>query len=185
MDERAEVMQALLELDCMPAGMELFPAANDDQWTWITKVIDESDYYIVLIGGHYGSVSAITGQSYTEMEYRYAVDAGSLSSRSFTRIQPLSRHQERNPPKTSARGYRSFAHSQRRDCASTGDLQPILAQRVSRSLTQLIKQYPAVGWLRASHLTSPVSAEEVLRLSERKEARAAPSLNGIPLDGDS
>src|SRR3954452_6935014 len=28
-DERAEAIQALLELDCMPAGMELFPAAND------------------------------------------------------------------------------------------------------------------------------------------------------------
>ena len=32
-DERQEVMQALLELDCIPAGMELFPAANEDQWT--------------------------------------------------------------------------------------------------------------------------------------------------------
>jgi hypothetical protein len=31
-DERAEVIQALLELDCMPAGMELFPASTDQQW---------------------------------------------------------------------------------------------------------------------------------------------------------
>jgi hypothetical protein len=29
MEERNEAMQAILELDCMPAGMELFPAAND------------------------------------------------------------------------------------------------------------------------------------------------------------
>ena len=28
--ERQEVMQALLELDCIPVGMELFPAADDD-----------------------------------------------------------------------------------------------------------------------------------------------------------
>lgn len=41
-DERQEVMQALLELDCIPAGMELFPAANEDQWTLIKKVIDDS-----------------------------------------------------------------------------------------------------------------------------------------------
>jgi hypothetical protein len=34
-EERKEVMQALLELDCMPAGMELFPAANEDQWSLI------------------------------------------------------------------------------------------------------------------------------------------------------
>jgi hypothetical protein len=28
-DERQEIMQALLELDWFPAGMELFPAANE------------------------------------------------------------------------------------------------------------------------------------------------------------
>jgi uncharacterized protein DUF4062 len=33
--ERTEVMQALLELDCIPAGMELFPANNDEQWDFI------------------------------------------------------------------------------------------------------------------------------------------------------
>lgn len=27
-EERQEVMNALLELDCIPSGMELFPAAN-------------------------------------------------------------------------------------------------------------------------------------------------------------
>jgi hypothetical protein len=37
--ERQEVMQALLELDCMPSGMELFPAANDSQWNFIQRVI--------------------------------------------------------------------------------------------------------------------------------------------------
>jgi hypothetical protein len=61
-EERAEVMQALLELDCMPAGMELFPAASEDQWRWIKRVIDESDYYLVIIGGKYGSVHPETGQ---------------------------------------------------------------------------------------------------------------------------
>jgi hypothetical protein len=75
-DERAEVMQALLELNCMPAGMELFPAANEDQWNWIKKVVDESDYYMVIIGGRYGTISERTGISYTEMEYRYAVEVG-------------------------------------------------------------------------------------------------------------
>ena len=69
-------MQVLLELDCMPAGMELFPASNDTQWNWIRKVIDESDYYIVIVGGRYGSVHPESGISYTEMEYRYAVDTG-------------------------------------------------------------------------------------------------------------
>lgn len=74
--ERAEAMQALLELDCMPAGMELFPAANEEQWQWIKRIIDESDYYVVIVGGRYGSINKKMKISYTEMEYRYANDCG-------------------------------------------------------------------------------------------------------------
>ena len=56
-EERKEVMQALLELDCIPAGMELFPAADEAQWTLIKRVIDDCDYYLVIVGGRYGSVN--------------------------------------------------------------------------------------------------------------------------------
>ena len=44
--ERVEVLQALLELDCMPAGMELFSRP---------RAIDESDYYLVISAGRYGA----------------------------------------------------------------------------------------------------------------------------------
>jgi hypothetical protein len=43
--ERQEVMHALLEQECIPSGMELFPAASEDQWTLIKEVIDDCDYY--------------------------------------------------------------------------------------------------------------------------------------------
>src|SRR6266704_2128879 len=69
--ERQEVMQALLELDCIPSGMELFPAADEDQWSLIKRVIDDCDYYIVIIAGRYGSIGP-EGKSYTQMEYEYA-----------------------------------------------------------------------------------------------------------------
>lgn len=71
--ERQEVMNALLELDCIPSGMELFPAADEDQWSLIQGVIDECDYYILILGGRYGSVSN-NGVGYTEMEYQYALE---------------------------------------------------------------------------------------------------------------
>jgi len=74
-EERQEVIQALLELDCIPAGMELFPAADDDQWTLIRKVIDDCDYYIVIVAGRYGSRGP-GGKSYTQMEYEYAIEKG-------------------------------------------------------------------------------------------------------------
>jgi hypothetical protein len=36
-DERAAVIQTILGLDHLPAGMEMFPAANEDQWTLIKR----------------------------------------------------------------------------------------------------------------------------------------------------
>lgn len=55
--------------------MELFPAANEDQWTLIKKVIDDCDYYLVIIAGRYGSLDN-DGVSFTEKEYRYALEQG-------------------------------------------------------------------------------------------------------------
>ncbi len=72
-EERRQVQQALLQMDCIPAGMELFPASDEEQWEFIKKVIDDCDYYIVLIAGRYGSTTT-EGISYTEREFRYAVE---------------------------------------------------------------------------------------------------------------
>jgi hypothetical protein len=74
-DERQAVIQALLSLDHFPAGMESFPASDDDAWTLIQGVIDDSDYYVLVIGGRYGSTNE-AGISYTEMEFDYAVKNG-------------------------------------------------------------------------------------------------------------
>lgn len=72
-EERKQVTQAILECDCFPAGMELFPASNKSQWEMIKQVIDESDVYLVIIAGRYGSIKK--GKkliSYTELEFNYA-----------------------------------------------------------------------------------------------------------------
>lgn len=72
-DQRQAVSRAILNLGHIPAGMELFPAADVDQMAFIKKVIDDCDYYILIIGGRYGSISD-SGLSFTEMEYHYAVE---------------------------------------------------------------------------------------------------------------
>ncbi len=72
-DERKEVYNALLDSECIPAGMELFYATDKDQFTVIKKIIDYCDYYVLIIGGRYGTINLETGKSYTEMEYDYAI----------------------------------------------------------------------------------------------------------------
>lgn len=71
-EERRQVIQVILELDCIPSGMELFPATNTDAWTLIESVITEADYYVLIIGGRYGSLDS-EGVSYTEREYEIAL----------------------------------------------------------------------------------------------------------------
>ena len=85
-EERAAVTSALLQLDCFPAGMELFPAADDDSLTLIKSVIDDSDYYLILLGGRYGTIDNATGKSYTHLEYEYALSAEQPSSRRQRRL---------------------------------------------------------------------------------------------------
>src|SRR5258708_17786092 len=69
--ERAEVEKALLKLNCLPVGMELFPAADDETWEFIKEQINDADYYVVLVAGRYGTLAS-DGISFTEKEYDYA-----------------------------------------------------------------------------------------------------------------
>ena len=69
-EERQSVLQTLMEMDCIPAGMELFPAADEEQWEFIKRIIDDCDYYLLIIGGRYGSVE-YDGICYTVKEFDY------------------------------------------------------------------------------------------------------------------
>ena len=54
-EERKNVIETLLMIDCIPAGMEAFCAADEEQFEYIKKVIDLCDYYVLIIGKRYGS----------------------------------------------------------------------------------------------------------------------------------
>jgi hypothetical protein len=73
-DERQAAVGAILKAGHIPAGMELFTANDQSQWETIKAWIDQSDVYMLILGGRYGSVEANSKLSYTELEYKYAVD---------------------------------------------------------------------------------------------------------------
>jgi len=164
-EERSEAIQALLELDCMPSGMELFPAANDTQWKWIQQVIDESDYYIVIIGGRYGTIHKERQISYTEMEYRYAIETGkptlAFLHQDLTSL-PLSKSETVQKNKRKLNEFRELC--ERQLCKYWSNPQD-LAAKISRSLTQLIRRQPAVGWIKADQI-SHQQRDELIRLKQ-------------------
>jgi Domain of unknown function (DUF4062) len=157
-EERHEVMQALLELNCIPAGMELFPAASDDQWTLIKNVIDDCDYYLVIIGGRYGTIGP-AGMSYTEMEYRYALEQGKPII-AFVYPDPGMLPANQTEPMPEGREklerFRTLVQQKMvRFWKSPSDLGSV----VSRSLVQLILTVPATGWIRADQVPTRDTAD--------------------------
>jgi len=59
----------------MPAGMELFSAGNESQWEVIKRWIDESDVFLLILGGRYGAIEPNSKKSYTQLEYEYAIES--------------------------------------------------------------------------------------------------------------
>jgi len=167
-EERQEVMQALLELDCIPVGMELFPAADDDQWTLIKRLIDDCDYYILILGGRYGSINS-DGVSYTQMEYEYALKKG-IPIISFLHKYPEKIEigkSEKNP--TLKVPFEDFQKLVQQKMCRYWENPTDLGSQVSRSLVKLIKDKPMPGWVKADLLPSEDSIKEILSLKTQIE----------------
>jgi hypothetical protein len=75
-DERQAAVEAVLKAGHIPAGMELFKSADESQKETITKWIRESDVYLLILGGRYGSIEPHSEKSYTHWEYDYAGEIG-------------------------------------------------------------------------------------------------------------
>jgi len=76
LDERQAVVEAILRSGHIPAGMELFAAGDESQLETIRRWIDDSDIFMLILGGRYGSMEPNSGKSYIELEYDYAVSMG-------------------------------------------------------------------------------------------------------------
>jgi len=72
-EERQAAVEAILKSGNIPAGMELFKSGNVTQLETIKQWIDESDVYMLILGGRYGSIEPKSKLSYTHLEYNYAV----------------------------------------------------------------------------------------------------------------
>lgn len=177
-DERREIMQALLEMDCLPAGMELFPAANTDQWSLIKGVIEQSDYYLVVLGGRYGSVTE-EGISYTEKEYDYAIELG-IPVMGFVPAEPdsipVGKTDKDNDAAIKLAEFRAKVQlKMTRDWSNAEDL----GSKVTRGLVHLIKSNPRPGWVRGDQAITPEARAEIAELKakvaqfEKKEVESS------------
>lgn len=162
-EERKAVIHALLELDCIPAGMELFPAADEDAWSLIKEVIDDCDYYILILAGKYGSTNA-EGVSFTEMEFDYAVGVGKpIIAFLYENLETLP---AANTEKSEALQLKLEAFREKakvRHCKFWSSPED-LGGKVSRGLVQLRKRHPSSGWIPGKYAASDSMLRELQEL---------------------
>ena len=147
-DERRMVMQAVLERKCFPAGMELFPAIDRKQFDYIKRVIDDSDYYLLIIGARYGSLDE-NGISYTEKEYDYAVKKNIpviAFLHSDIKSIPLGKTDMNSELQVKLEKFREKVQTGR--LVNYWENAHDLKAKVISSLVDVFEDQPKVGWMR-------------------------------------
>jgi len=165
-EERQAVLKAVLEVGHMPAGMELFPASDASAWELIKGVIDESDYYLLIIGGRYGSLTN-EGLSYTEKEYDYATQKDKPVI-AFLHETPGDIPRDKTDTGDGWEKLLAFRSKVEKEHArnswkSADDLKV----RVIVSLVNETRRHPAVGWVRADQVPTGTTLADVIALRNR------------------
>lgn len=158
-EERKEVISALQKAGYFVAGMEIFPSDDDESWDVITRVIDQSDYYVLVIAGRYGSPSK-GGKSFTEREYDYAREKR-LPVLAFLHGDPGKIPSEYVDVENKEKLDKFKAKVEKAHSRRTWTNKHELATEVLASLSQTINLHPRVGWVRGT------AAEEKSELAQR------------------
>jgi len=163
-EEREQVIKAILEMGHIPVGMEMFSAADEEQWKIIARQIDEIDYYVLLVAHRYGSVTA-EGIGYTEKEYDYAVEKGvPILGFVLDDSAPWPRDRAETDPKAMQRIAR-FKTKVKSRLVNFWSNKNDLHAKLSISLMKAITANPRTGWIRADQVTGAEVTKELTRLS--------------------
>ena len=162
--EREQIIRACLEMGHIPVGMEMFSAADEEQWKIIQRQIDEVDYYVILIAHRYGSTTS-EGISYTEKEYDYAVSKG-IPVLGFviddSATWPADRVDGDEDSKISLVNFKEKVKSKHVNFWNNKDE---LHAKFSISLMKAFVNYPRSGWVRAEESVGTDVMRELSRLS--------------------
>ena len=183
--ERGKVMETILSHNCFPAGMEMFPAMDEEQFEYIKRIIDDSDYYLLIIGGRYGSMDK-DGKSWTEKEYDYAVSKGIpviiFDHEDFTKL-PVNKTDQNDKKRRKLVKFKKKAADRKliKYWTNADDL----ALAVSTSLRNVLQLQPRIGWVRANSVISDDEQIEIERLkkeigaSQKKVKRLEKKVEGL------
>lgn len=163
-EERHQVIQELLGIDCIPVSMEYFPAKSVSAWDAITKFLDKCDYFIMISAGVYGSLK--DGKiSFTEAEYNYACEIGvpamPFLRKDLSKLDPSKlERDDSNRAKLNALRDRCQNHALCRMWDTTDEL----ARNVLKSIHHAQAEFKRPGWVRGDSIDE---SAEVIGLRKR------------------
>ena len=166
-EERRAVQDTLINMGDFPVQMESFPASDEEQLDYIRPLIEACDYYILIIGGRYGSLTD-DGKSYTEKEFQHAVEKGVPVI-----VLPHSNPTElpSNKTENTKNGWEKLEKFTK--VASTGRIRKTqetsteLQLRVTEAITHAKKTKKRPGWVKGDTVASLSALKEMENL--RKE----------------
>jgi hypothetical protein len=180
-EERRAVLQTLMKMPCIPAGMELFPASDESQLTYIKRIIDNCDYYLLIIGGKYGSLTS-DGISFTEKEYDYAVERGlhviALLHQEPASI-PLGKSEGDPAIRERLNAFRTKVSGNRlvQFWKSASDLPGLVAVSMQSAMTD----HPAIGWVRADRAANEDVLADINEFRKQNDLLKAELKKHVPV----
>ncbi len=177
-DERQAAVEAILSSGHIPAGMELFSAGDESQMAVIERWIDESDIYLLILGGRYGSIESKTGKSYTHLEYEYAtsknkplfaVVVNDEALENKVRSVGSSVKEDENPKEL-----KNFREQVTKNLVKFWDDKKDIKIAIHETLAEFVYRKELIGWIRGNNaINTVVVAEEIARLTkENAELRS-------------
>ena len=161
--EREFAIKTVLKMGHIPVGMEMFNAADEEQWKVISRRIDESDYYVLLVVHRYGSQVA-DGTSYTEKEYDYALSKGIpiLGFIIDDTVKVDTKFVDDGEKKGALNLFKDKIKLKTIEYWKSADG---LQGQIAMALTAAMDQIPRKGWVRPDESNSQEMGKEITRLS--------------------
>jgi hypothetical protein len=173
--ERQAAVEAILSAGHIPAGMELFAAGDKSQMEVIKRWINESDVFLLILGGRYGSIEPTEGKSYIQLEYEYAQERGKPFFAVVIEEDYLEEKAKQHGSAMLEKEHQQLLKQFRKEVKKKlvrffRDPRDIKLS-IHEKLSEFSKREELVGWIPGDQaVTSPTVAEEMARLVKERDS---------------
>ena len=174
--ERDVVFQTLLKNGEIIGGMEFFSGDNIDIFNTIKNDIEDSDVFLLIMGGRYGTICRETGKSFVHMEYEHAKSLGipvgviAISDSYLSEKKKAAYSKRKTYYNEGAERYDNFLSIVSKKMVDHYSNNKELAVNVLTTLKRIRETYNPQGWIRCNensirnHLSN-CTADDIIRLT--------------------